>query len=315
MTPLPTEHSPVLLNEVLSTLCPKDDEVYIDGTFGVGGYTSAILAASNCTVYAIDRDPEAFKRSQLIKDKYGNRFHFLQGCFGDMETLLSEAGIEKVDGIVLDIGVSSPQLDSAERGFSFKKEGPLDMRMGSSSLSAADVINTYDEKELADIIYKYGEEKNSRHIARGIVERRSEKEFQTTLELADLIRDIVPFQKKGHDPATRTFQALRIYVNDELGELERALQASEKLLKPGGRLLVVTFHSLEDREVKNFIREKTGKSQSASRHLPLLEATPITFNALTKKAIVASSDEIKLNSRARSAKLRAAIRLAEGNHA
>ena len=189
----------------------------MDGTFGLGGYTSAILNSSNCTVYGIDRDPEALTRSETVKDKFGNRFHFLQGCFGDMESLLAEAGVKQVHGIVLDIGVSSPQLDKAERGFSFKREGPLDMRMGSSSLTAADVVNTYDEKELADIIYKYGEEKQSRRIARRIVERRTEQEFQTTQDLAELIRDILPFQKKGHDPATRTFQALRIYVNDELG--------------------------------------------------------------------------------------------------
>lgn len=306
---LSSSHFSVLLPEVLKTLHPKDNETYVDGTFGVGGYTQAFLEAAHCCVIAIDRDPEAAQRSIAFKTRYGDRFQFIQGRFGDMENLLAAHSIQSVDGIVLDLGVSSPQLDRAERGFSFKKEGPLDMRMGSSSLSAADVVNTYDEETLASIIFQYGEEKNSRRIARRIVQRRSEKEFQTTQELADLIRETVPFQRKGHDPATRTFQALRIYVNDELGELEKALGASENFLKEGGRLVIVTFHSLEDRLVKNFIRAKSGLDKATSRHLPQSLSTTATFKPLTKKPLTPSEEELQANPRSRSAKLRAALRV------
>lgn len=308
-------HLPVLLKQVLLTLSPKDDEIYVDGTFGLGGYANAILKSADCTVYGIDRDPQAKAYSEKIYDQYGNRFHFLQGCFGNMEALLHSHHITKVDGVVLDLGVSSPQLDRAERGFSFKKEGPLDMRMGSDSLTAADVVNTYGEKEIADIIYTYGEEKKSRHIARMIVKRRLEKEFQTTQELADLIRDCIPFERKGLDPATRAFQALRIYVNDELGELSRGLMAAERLLKPGGRLVIVTFHSLEDRIVKSFLRDKSAMNSSASRHLPEQPRKIPTFKTLTKKALIAEPAEIRANPRSRSAKLRAAVRTEGGLNA
>ena len=299
-------HYPVMLNEVLSVLSPVDGGVYVDGTFGAGGYARAILDAADCTVVAIDRDPDAAKRADNLSKDYAGRLIFLRGCFGDVENLLAEAGIGKVDGFVLDLGVSSFQLDQAERGFSFRETGPLDMRMDpESGPSAADLVNSADEKELADLIYKYGEERKSRQIARRIVELRRAAPIETTGQLADIIRSCVPKSRDGIDPATRTFQALRIAVNDELGELERALGAAEKILKPHGKMVVVSFHSLEDGLVKRFFRAQSG-GESVSRYLPQTDTAPVKFKLLTRKAVKPAAQEITENSRSRSARLRAA---------
>lgn len=300
-------HYPVMLPEVLDSLNPTSGEVYVDGTFGAGGYVSAFLDQAACDVVAIDRDEDAKVRAADLQGKYGERLVFAPGCFGDVQQVLEGTGFEQVDGFVLDLGVSSFQIDEAERGFSFRFDGPLDMRMSSEGQTAADIINGYEEKELADIIYLYGEERHSRRIAKGIVARRKEQKFETTLDLADVVRGIVPKSKDGIDPATRTFQALRIAVNDELGELERALEASIKILKPGGRLVVVSFHSLEDRMVKEFLRGASGGS-GGSRYAPETEQAPALFELISRKAIKPSEQEVGENSRSRSARLRAAIR-------
>ena len=295
-------HKSVMLSEVLQTLSPQNKETYIDATFGAGGYAQAILDKAKCTVVAMDRDPEAKERGKLFKNKYKEHFSFIEGKFGDMAALVPDAFY---DGIVFDLGVSSPQIDNPERGFSFKKDGPLDMRMEKKGLSAADVVNTFDAKDIADILWKYGEERRSRAIAKAIVENRP---FETTKQLADIVRPVVGFERKGFDLETRTFQALRLYVNDELGELERGLEASEKLLKKGGRLVVVSFHSLEDKIVKTFLRKKSGGTPHASRYRPELPQQKPTFELKDRKAILPTEEEIKQNSRSRSAKLRWAIR-------
>ncbi len=306
-------HSPVMLKEVLTAVRPARGEVYVDGTFGAGGYSRALLEAAECTVYAIDRDPNVAVLAEKLAAAFPGRFFWLLGSFGDMIDLLASKGVESVDGVVLDIGVSSMQLDNAERGFSFKGDGPLDMRMGDSGQTAADIVNTAEEEELADILYHYGEERASRRIARAIVKAREEKPIARTRELAEIIRRVV---KKGEiDPATRSFQALRIKVNDELGELERALTSAERLLSPKGRLVVVTFHSLEDRIVKQFLQSRSGETRGGSRHLPQSGETravvaghlPLFFSA-QKKPLTASAEEIRINPRARSAKLRSAVR-------
>jgi 16S rRNA (cytosine1402-N4)-methyltransferase len=298
-------HKSVMLREVLETLAPCDQEIYIDATFGAGGYSQAILEKARCSVVALDRDSEAKDRASFLEKQYPGRFSFYQGQFGEMKHLVPEASY---DGVVFDLGVSSPQLDQPERGFSFKVEGPLDMRMNQRGLSAADVINTYDEKEIARILWEYGEERKSRAIARTIIEKRKKEPFTTTTQLADLVRDIVGFERPGFDPATRTFQALRLYVNDELGELERGLEATEHLLKKGGRLVVVSFHSLEDRIVKTFFKRKSGALSQGSRYIPELPKTRATFYLKDKKARFPQDDEIKANPRARSARLRWGIR-------
>lgn len=299
-------HYPVMLNEVLAALSPVDGGVYVDGTFGAGGYSRAILDAADCTVVAIDRDPDAAKRAEDLSRNYAGRLIFLRGCFGDVESLLAGAGIEKVDGFVLDLGVSSFQLDQAERGFSFRADAPLDMRMDpESGKGAADLIAQMDEKELADLIYKYGEERKSRQIARRIVEMRRAAPIETTGQLAEIVRCCVPKSRDGIDPATRTFQALRIAVNDELGELERALNAAENILKPGGRMVVISFHSLEDGLVKRFFRSQSG-AEAVSRYLPQTENDPAKLRLLTRKAVKPGEQEIAENSRSRSARLRGA---------
>lgn len=303
-------HYSVMLNEVVEAIAPKDGGVYVDGTFGAGGYTRALLEAADCVVYAIDRDSSAMQFAGAFEDEFGERFVFLQGCFGDVQSLLAKTGVQKIDGFVLDVGVSSMQLDQAGRGFSFRENGPLDMRMDSSAgETAADIVNSYEENALADLIYLYGEERKSRWVAKKIVEARREKPLETTFELADVVRSAVPKGKDKIDPATRTFQALRIAVNDELGELERALDASIDILSDEGRLVVVSFHSLEDRIVKQFMKEQSETQARGSRHLPDMQAdkTP-AFSLLSRKAIKPTDQEVAENARSRSAKMRVAIR-------
>ena len=301
-----TPHIPVLLNEVVESIAPKDGGVYVDGTFGAGGYTRAVLDAADCTVYAIDRDPDAIREGQKLVDVYKGRLHLLHGTFGEMAELVRGEGVDFVDGVMLDIGVSSMQIDRAERGFSFQKDGALDMRMSQNGLSAADVLNTFGERKIADIIYKYGEERFSRRIAAAVVEQRKTAPFKTTLEFADLIRRTVPHKREDIDPATRSFQALRIYVNDELGQLESGLSAAHDLLKAGGRMAIVSFHSLEDRIVKTFMQEKSGKTANPSRYMPVVEKQAATLKTITKKPILPTESETKFNPRARSARLRVA---------
>ncbi len=313
-------HIPVLLNEVLETLNVESDGVYIDGTFGAGGYSTAILdKANNTTVYGIDRDVNAINTAKEISLEYPNCLIPVRGCFGDMYDLIDSKCPDGVDGIVLDIGVSSMQIDNRERGFSFQSDGPLDMRMDTETgQNAADVINNYSEEDIANILYKYGEERLSRRIARRIVEHRIKKEITTTGELAHIIHKALPAKKKDRiDPATRSFQALRIYVNNELDELERGLEGAEKLLKPNGRLVVVTFHSLEERIVKRFFRNRAGLDARTSRHAPdVLMGVPDnmikgnqSFKLENKKAILPTEEEISINSRSRSARLRWGIKL------
>lgn len=302
-------HIPVLLTEVLDALAVRDGATYVDGTFGAGGYSRAVLRQVGSRVYGIDRDPNAIAAGRALPEATAGKLILLEGRFGDMDRLLANQGVNQVDGVALDIGVSSMQIDQPERGFSFAKDGPLDMRMEQSGPSAADLVNTADETELADILFRYGEERQSRRIARAIIAARAEKKFERTLELADLVARVVRKSADGIHPATRTFQALRIRVNDELGELERGLAAAERLLAPGGRLAVVTFHSLEDRVVKNFLKQRSGDMPAPSRHMPQAVAGPApSFSQQSRKAISAGDEEIARNPRARSAKLRAAIR-------
>lgn len=307
-----TAHIPVMLNEVLAHLSPKDGGIYVDGTFGAGGYSRAVLDAASCSVYAIDRDATAVQRGRELEAEYKGRFNVIEGCFGSMAELLDERGVGPVDGVALDLGVSSMQIDTAERGFSFKTDGPLDMRMGTEGASAADAVNDLDESALATIIRELGEERHARRVARAIVEARLEAPITRTLELARVVRSVVPKSKDGIDPATRTFQAIRIHVNDELGEVDRGLIGAEQVLAQGGRLAVVTFHSLEDRRVKMFLRDRSGAAPRPSRHLPIeIEAGPApTFSLLNRRAITATNEEIRSNPRSRSAKLRTAERTA-----
>jgi 16S rRNA (cytosine1402-N4)-methyltransferase len=300
-----SSHLPVLLAEVLEALSPRAGGIYLDGTFGGGGYARAILAAAPCTLWAIDRDPEAIARGAAMALP---GLHLLHGGFGDMLDLLGAQGVRALDGVVLDLGVSSFQLDDAARGFSFRADGPLDMRMSRAGPSAADLVNTLSESALADMLFRYGEERRSRAIARRIVQARATAPIETTLELARLIRAVVRPDKSGIDPATRSFQALRIGVNDELGEIERGLSHAATLLRPGGRLVVVSFHSLEDRLVKQFMADAAGRAPAASRHDPSrLLASPRAprFRLLTTRPVRAREAEINANPRARSGRLRA----------
>jgi 16S rRNA (cytosine1402-N4)-methyltransferase len=322
---------PVLLAEVLQALGPRDDELIIDGTFGAGGYSRAILEAAKCRVLAFDRDITAVRAAAAMCAGFPNRLRVINRPFSDMEeigrieeTPNSQPLIEGpfADGVVLDIGVSSMQLDQAERGFSFMHDGPLDMRMSAAvdpltgevadtGESAADFLNHAEEDTIANVIYAYGEEKKSRWIAKAIVKARLERPFTRTLELADLVLRVFHGRKiDGRHPATRTFQALRIYVNDELGELARALAAAERILKPGGRLAVVTFHSLEDRIVKRFLATRSGKEKGTSRYLPVqsVKLRAPSFQIVNSRPLTPSQGELDLNPRSRSARLRAAIR-------
>lgn len=302
-------HLPVMLAEVLDTLAPNDGDIIIDGTFGGGGYSRAILKAARCSVIGVDRDLDAILRAEKMAQEFPRLLPLL-GRFGELDELAGQAGFPKVDGVVLDIGVSSFQIDQAGRGFSFQKDGPLDMRMGAAGASAADVVNGLSERDLADVIFRLGEERNSRRIARAIVERRVAAPLRTTADLAAVVEEAVGGRKGGRvHPATQTFQAIRMYVNDELGELARGLNAAERVLRPGGRLVVVTFHSLEDRLVKTWIRERTGGVPARSRHVPLLaKPKPPSFAQITNKALQPSEKEVETNPRARSARLRAVVR-------
>jgi 16S rRNA (cytosine1402-N4)-methyltransferase len=300
----PVRHTPVMLAEVLAHLEPAEHRIILDGTFGAGGYTRAILDRG-ADVIALDRDPTAISAGQAAVDRFGVRLTLHHSNFSNLDRFAPEGGL---DGVVLDIGVSSMQIDEAERGFSFQKNGPLDMRMASAGVSAADVVNHARVNDLIRIFSLLGEERQASRIAHAIDKRRLEKKFETTRDLAGLIEIVTPrkMADKIH-PATRVFQALRVFVNDELGELVGALFAAERALKPGGRLVVVTFHSLEDRIVKRFFADRSGKA-SGSRHLPEVAQTPEIFKLTSKSAVLASEAEAEANPRARSAKLRAGIR-------
>jgi 16S rRNA (cytosine1402-N4)-methyltransferase len=309
-------HLPVMLAEVLATLAPRDGAHYLDGTFGGGGYAAAILAAApTCTLWAIDRDPDAIARGAALAARHPGRLHLLAGRFGDMVALLSAHGAPALlDGVVLDLGVSSFQLDDPSRGFSFRADGPLDMRMGKDGTTAADLVNSLPESELAEMLLALGEERHARRIARAIVAARREGgPIATTGRLAEIIRAVTPRDPSGIDRATRSFQALRLAVNDELGEVERGLAAAAALLAPGGRLVVVAFHSLEDRIVKRFMQEAAGRRPGASRHDPAAlrpDKDVPAFRLLTPRALRPGQAETDTNPRARSARLRAIERLA-----
>jgi len=298
-----TGHVPVMLTEVLEALSPRDGAQYVDGTFGGGGYASAILEAADCRVLGIDRDPAAIARGQALVERFAGRLTLVQGEFSRMQDFTRDS-----DGIVLDLGVSSFQFDEPARGFSFRENGPLDMRMSLSGMSAADVVNSADERTLSQIIARFGEEKNARRIAKAIIAARP---VTGTAQLAQIVSEAQGPAALRHaiHPATRTFQALRIHVNDELGELERGLEAALDILKPQGRLVVVSFHSLEDRMVKRFLTERSTTAPRASRHAPVgTPARNAAFQLLPRR--MPSPAEIASNPRARSATLRAGIKLA-----
>jgi 16S rRNA (cytosine1402-N4)-methyltransferase len=306
-------HIPVLLDEVCAAVVPRDDALIVDGTFGAGGYSTALLTAADCRVLAFDRDPTAVRAADAVTARYPNRLNVIGARFSEMAEFLriEEGEAARADAVVLDIGVSSMQIDQAERGFSFQTDGPLDMRMGSEGPSAADVVNTADVDTLADIFFHLGDERQSRRIARAIVADRVETPFTRTLQLAGLVARVLKTGKvDGRNPATRVFQALRIHVNDELGELAQALVAAEAILKPGGRLVVVTFHSLEDGIVKRFMRERSGQVSRGSRHAPIQDsdAGPAPTFTNVAKPVAAGDAEVAANPRARSARLRSAVR-------
>ncbi|HEX2653717.1 MAG TPA: 16S rRNA (cytosine(1402)-N(4))-methyltransferase RsmH [Xanthobacteraceae bacterium] len=300
-------HIPVLSRQVLELLQPRDGGVYLDGTFGAGGHTRAILAAAQCKVIAIDRDQTAIARGADLIEASQGRLTLVQNRFSSLDDVARQLGHASLDGILLDIGVSSMQLDEAERGFSFRFDGPLDMRMGGSGPSAADIVALASERNLASIIALLGEERHPRAVARAIISARAEAPIQTTKALADIVARVVRVRPGDIHPATRTFQALRIFVNEELNELVEALGAAERILAPGGRLAVISFHSLEDRIVKRFLIERSRQS-AGSRHMPERTRIESSFEVLTKRPAIADDQEIADNPRARSAKLRAAER-------
>ena len=300
-------HRPVLLEPAVALLAPRDGGRYLDATFGGGGYAEAILARAHCTLFAIDRDPAAIARGAALAARFPGRLHLLEGRFGDMLALLEAAGVSRLDGVVMDLGVSSFQLDDPARGFSFRADGPLDMRMGADGPTAATLVNRLPERALADLLFELGEEHHARRVARAIVAARATAPIETTGRLASIIRAVVPRDVSGIDPATRCFQALRLKVNDELGEIERGLAQAASLLGPGGRLVVVSFHSLEDRLVKRFMARACGRAGAPSRHDPaaLAAAPPPSFRLLTTQAVRPNAAETAANPRARSARLRA----------
>ncbi|MBB4286643.1 16S rRNA (cytosine(1402)-N(4))-methyltransferase RsmH [Roseospira goensis] len=321
MTSVALSHAPVMAAEVVEALAVRDGGVYVDGTFGAGGYSRAILAAaSGCVVWALDRDPVVAPFADAVAADHPGRFHLVPGRFGAMDRLLPAHGVTSVAGVALDLGLSSLQLDDPGRGFSFQHDGPLDMRMGAGGEdgeTAADVVNGLGEADLADVIRRLGEERHARRVARAIVAARTESPITRTARLAEVVRAAIPGAarqqaREGIDPATRTFQALRLHVNDEAGELTAGLAAAERLLAPGGRLVVVSFHSLEDRVVKAFMRDRSGDRPNPSRHQPAAandgSAPAPTFRAVGRRALRPGEAEVMANPRARSARLRVAER-------
>ena len=305
----PARHVPVLLDEVIEALALKEGGTYVDGTFGAGGYSRAILSVPDTRLIALDRDPSAIAGGADLVAQMKGRLSLVQTQFSRLDAVLADLGIAGVDGVTLDIGVSSMQLDEAIRGFSFRADGPLDMRMESAGRSAADIVNEDSVERIADILFHYGEERFARKIARAIVHDRVEAPFTSTRQLAELIGRLVPHKPTEIHPATRSFQGLRIAVNDELGELVRAMIAAERVLKPGGRLVIVSFHSLEDRIVKQFFSARSGRGQARSRLLPGEPVPPpATFDLVGRQPVAAGEAELARNPRARSAKLRAAER-------
>jgi 16S rRNA (cytosine1402-N4)-methyltransferase len=313
MNPAAQRHIPVLGREAIEMLSPRDGGIYVDATFGAGGYSRQILDVPGVRVIGIDRDRSAVTAGFDLVDRSGGRVTLVEDRFSNLADICAAQGLDAVDGVVMDVGVSSMQLDEADRGFSFRLGGPLDMRMGKDGPTAADVVAAASEADLANIIYIFGEERHSRAVARAIVAARKEAPVTTTRALADIVSKVVRSKPGEIHPATRTFQALRIFVNEELDELHLALSAAERVLKPGGRLVVVSFHSLEDRIVKNFMVERA-KAGGGSRHLPeVAQATP-SFAILTKRPVTPDEAEVAANPRARSAKLRAAERTAAPAH-
>ncbi len=302
-SPQTAPHIPVLIRPILSAVAPVRG-VWLDGTFGAGGYTRALLDAGADKVIAVDRDPMVFEMAKSWAGSYGDRLHMVQGTFSKLDDYGAD-----LDGVVLDLGVSSMQLDQADRGFSFMNDGPLDMRMSQSGTSAADIVNEAAEADLADIIYQYGEERASRRIAKAIVKARAIAPIETTLQLADLVSGCLPRPKPNQShPATRTFQAIRIAVNDEYGELVAGLEAAERALAPEGYLAVVTFHSVEDRMTKRFLQARAGGEANANRYAPQLEREAPAFTQKSRKAVGPDAQELEENPRSRSAKLRVAQR-------
>lgn len=296
-------HMPVLLAPILRFATPVCGN-WLDGTLGAGGYTRGLLEAGARNVIAVDRDPSVFKLVKDLKHKYNERLQLVEGVFSNLDQYASN-----INGVVLDLGVSSMQLDQPERGFSFLRDGPLDMRMGTSEQTAAELVNLSDEADLANILFSYGEERASRRIAKAIVKRRAESNFESTLDLAQVIQSVMPRQKSGQaHPATRSFQAIRVAVNNEYQELFTGLHAAERALGEGGLLMVVTFHSIEDRMVKRFLQARSGLAAKTNRFVPEIEKQDPQFELITKKAFRADADEISANPRARSAKLRVARR-------
>lgn len=314
------EHTPVMLNEVMEQLAPVEGGVYVDCTFGAGGYSRAIMNSKKLTLYSLDQDPDVLPFVQEFKNSLpqGSSFAFIQDNFGNLENVLRDKGVSSIDGIVLDLGISSIQVDRADRGFSFQKEAKLDMRMSQDGYSAYEFVNEADERTLSRIIYLYGDEKKSRRIARNIVEKRKLSPIETTTELADIVREVC-VDRKTHkqkiDPSTKTFQAIRIHINKEVEVLEKVLHSAEKILSDNGRLVVVSFHSLEDKIVKNFLSERSSRGQKGSRYFVSLakedEFRP-SFRLLTRKPLSPTKEEVEQNVRSRSAKLRAAERTRDG---
>ena len=304
-------HAPVLLDRALAALAPRAGQTLVDATFGGGGYSAGLLDAADCRVLALDRDPDAVARGRGLSARYGKRLSVVEGRFSGLGEIVDRHVAGPVDGVVFDLGVSSFQIDEPARGFSFRHDGPLDMRMGARGESAADAVNRLDEDALAELIGRLGEERRARAVARAIVAARRRSPVARTFELAEIVRGVVRRSPGGVDPATRTFQALRLWVNDELGELERGLAAAETVLREGGRLVAVAFHSLEDRIVKRFLTERSGAGARPGRHMPPVDEDPApTFRLLSRKAARPSGDETSANPRARSARLRAAVRTA-----
>ena len=304
-----SRHRSVMLNEVVAAIAPRAGGVYLDGTLGAGGYARALLEAADCTVIGVDRDPAARALVSAYAPLYGGRLRVTAGVFGALDGAARAVGFDSVDGVMLDIGVSSMQIDEAERGFSFMRDGPLDMRMAQDGESAEDIVNGADESALADIFFHYGEERKARAVARAVVKARQAARITTTAQLSKIIESVFPPNHPGKiHSATRSFQGLRIAVNDELGELERGLAAAERALAPGGVLAVVTFHSLEDRIVKRFFTDRSGATPNPSRYVPAAQPPQPTFTMLTRRAVEPTDEEVWSNPRARSAKLRAGRR-------